>query len=289
MVSEKEVCNAGLFQKKCPYGVHPNVVYRVFNIHLRTVFRLFKRGLLHSVSEKSLLAKKDEVLKALTAYHLSCSLEEACDKLGVTRNTIVSWRNKEILREVRVFGFSRITTVSLQALLLLPNYRPEKKKVLLNTETVETIRTLLQRKIEMRAVRIETKAKKKAGKRLRDELNAFEKTEATRRKERLEVTKKRAPIRTPVTDQLRQQLRIYQKPRKVAVRLENNVITELYKPKTQTAKKQAGTKRLVTVTEAAKFLEIPASTIPILYLRNIEVDGETLLYANAVEAYKSRM
>ncbi|OHB11817.1 MAG: hypothetical protein A2Y49_03550 [Candidatus Zambryskibacteria bacterium RIFCSPLOWO2_12_39_8] len=98
---------------------------------------MFKRGLLHSVSEKSLLAKKDEVLKALTAYHLSCSLEEACDKLGVTRNTIVSWRNKEILREVRVFGFSRITTVSLQALLLLPNYRPEKRKSFLTLKLLK--------------------------------------------------------------------------------------------------------------------------------------------------------
>jgi len=123
------------------------------------------------------------------------------------------------------------------------------------------------------------------------EMNSMPLRKRKRREEKKgwKLQKKRAPIRTPVTDQLRQQLRIYQKPRKVAVRLENNVITELYKPKTQTAKKQAGTKRLVTVTEAVKFLEIPASTIPILYLRNIEVDGETLLYANAVEAYKSRM
>lgn len=187
-------------KKTHPKGVHPEVLPRLFPIHLRTFFRLFRRRKIRLAWKQSKLAERDHVLELLISWYSSFSLDEARERLGVTLGTISAWRSPKwrFLQGVKVLGFVRVTRASVEALLAQPNYELGAKKPLVNAGAPENLRTMLKVKTKELEGKMETEARAKAEEKLEAELEKFSLAEAkllARKAEALARSKARQKIR----------------------------------------------------------------------------------------------
>ena len=93
---------------------HPREIARDFEVHLRTVFRWLKRGLLASENGR---IKTDYRTGALLEWKSSCPLSEAQKRLGVSTGTMSAWRKKGLIKVITVMGLKRALLESLESVI----------------------------------------------------------------------------------------------------------------------------------------------------------------------------
>lgn len=111
--------------------IHPEVLAKVFGVHLRTIWRWTERRYpldFQSAAENLLLWKQ------------SCFAYEAPSRLKVCHNTMISWVKLGVLKSIVIYGQTRITLDSINRILNHPEYKPGSKKVLFrNKSTVISV------------------------------------------------------------------------------------------------------------------------------------------------------
>ena len=239
----------GSVKKTHKNGFHPEVVARIFNVHVRTVFRFFKRGFLKTVGA-SKLADKSDVLQILANLKNSCSTKEAQVELNTKKRTVQYWKSVGLLQEITVLGTRRIQLSHLHALVKLRN-QTSAKRLWGKWRSLKEVKRILNTTVK-------------------DTAPNFGKTKKT-------VVKTKRKIAAPP-----QQNSGSVKKTKIK-RQPTQAVIVLYKPKTRLEKEVVRTKRLVTSENAKRYLGYPVPE----HLRHEEVDGQILYYAHAVETYKS--
>ncbi len=164
----------------CENGVPPEVIVALFEIDLRTVFRLFERKIIRSVSRWPLLADKDEILAELVIKNSSCSRHETRDMLRVGMNTVTDWKKLGILQPVRMLGRPRNKLTSIQVLLNLPQSRPANRKFLFGEENPEDLKRVVNQEFEKLEPKVLATAREKAEEDLTRELEKSRKLQGKR-------------------------------------------------------------------------------------------------------------
>ncbi|MSU45473.1 MAG: hypothetical protein EXS47_02495 [Candidatus Zambryskibacteria bacterium] len=97
-------------------GFHPKIVARKLGVHLRTVFRMIRRGTLEAANGRVLITER-QIKQAREDFQRSYTPGETRKVLGVSSATVRSWKEKlSILEYVHVFGSLRYLKNSVHAL-----------------------------------------------------------------------------------------------------------------------------------------------------------------------------
>jgi hypothetical protein len=303
---------------------HPEVVAEVFGVHKRTVFRWVGYGY---VTLEDSLIRRDTVLEPLTRWRNSCSLKETRKLLGIGNNaTIHSWADSGFLELLDVMGETRVSQVSINALLSRPGYSKSAKKHLKNVSLTDSPPKFASPKHNIASVTVG--------------IDKIATSYRSRPKERVEGYRKHNLRIHTLTSAQKEALHFGENPprltsvgsamtflgfrnegmitslcdrgdlREVIVQgrmflLAGSVKSykkrhrsveerslELYSPKNTKEKQIAHSMRLATFDAGAHFLGITLSDVRSLLrggsIFSISVGGKTLLNARSVEEYKAR-
>ena len=94
--------------------LHPREVAKMFGVHLRTVFRWVKRGL---ISSRRGRLDADVVRRVYELWEQTIPQEVAKRELRVSQGTLSNWRKKGFLVYERILTYERITNSSVEEML----------------------------------------------------------------------------------------------------------------------------------------------------------------------------